>query len=169
MSDFIDEIIRREGGSTETNDPSDSGGRTKFGISEKANPEAWADGDVSRDEAREIYKKVYILSEKFDTIPSQPLFHQVVDHGVPSGPDTAARMLQQVAGVAPDGDIGPKTINAIQNFPSGALFGFPVPGYVLLNLAFRDARILHYATIAKKRPKDLKYLLGWIKRAFEFK
>lgn len=169
MSDVIDEIIRREGGDTETNDPSDSGGRTKFGISQKAHPEAWADGDVSYPEARQIYEKVYILAEKFNLLQNEFLKHQVIDHGVPSGPDTAARMLQQVVGVKADGQIGPKTLEAIQNYPSGKLFGVEVPGIVLLNLAFRDARMMHYATIAKKRPKDLKFLLGWLRRAMEFK
>lgn len=169
MSDIIDEVIRREGGEKETNDPSDSGGRTKYGISEKANPEAWADGDVTYTEARAIYEKVYILAEKFNLIPNETLKHQVIDHGVLSGPDTAARMLQQVVGSKVDGQIGPDTVRKINEFPSGTLFGVPVPGIVLLNLAFRDARTLHHATIAKKRPKDLKYLLGWLKRDQEFK
>lgn len=168
MSDQIDEIIRREGGETMTDDPSDSGGRTQYGISEKAHPEAWADDKVTYDEAREIYRKIYILAEKFDKLPLA-LQHQVVDHGVPSGPDTAARMLQQVLGVPVDGSLGPQTLEAIKNYPGGKLFGVDVPGHVMLNLAFRDARIIHYATIAKRRPKDLKYILGWIKRAQEFK
>lgn len=169
MGDQIDEIIRREGGATETNDPDDSGGRTKYGISERAHPEAWADGDVTYQEARTIYERIYILAEKFHLVPNEGLKHQVVDHGVPSGPDTAARMLQQLVGVPVDGVIGPKTLEAIEKYPGGKLFGVDVPGIVMLQLAFRDARILHYATIAKRRPKDLKYLLGWIKRAQEFK
>lgn len=169
MSDLIDDIIRREGGETETNDPSDSGGRTKFGISERAHPDAWTDGDVTRAEARGIYEQVYITAEKFHLLPDEFLKHQVIDHGVPSGPDTAARMLQQVVGVPIDGVIGPKTLDAIKNFPAGTLFGHPVPGSVLLNLAFRDARMLAYASLAKRRPKDLKFLLGWLKRAMEFR
>lgn len=164
---FIDEIIEREG--AETNDPDDSGGRTKFGISEKAHPEAWVDGPPTLEKAEAIYKSVYILSEKFNTIPDMHLRHQVIDFGVPSGPDTAARVLQQVVGVKIDGEIGPKTLEKIANYPSGTLFGVPVPGSVLLNLAFRDAREIFYATLAKRRPKDLKFLLGWIKRAQEFK
>jgi lysozyme family protein len=167
--DFIDEIIRREGGDKETNDPADSGGRTKFGISERAHPEAWADGDVTRDEARGIYKKTYITAEHFDKIVDETLRHQVVDFGVPSGPNQAAKMLQQLVGVEADGEIGPKTLEAIENYPGGKLFGVEVPGKVLLNLAFRDARTMFYATLAKRRPKDLKFLLGWIKRAQEFK
>jgi lysozyme family protein len=169
MLDQIDEIIRREGNDKETNDPDDSGGRTKYGISERAHPEAWADGDVSYPEARTIYEKVYILQEKFNLIPDEHLRHQVVDFGVPSGPDTAARLLQQIVGVTADGKIGPKTLQAIENYPDGKLFGVPVPGKVLLNLAFRDARQMHYATLAKRRPKDLKFLLGWLKRAQEFR
>ena len=169
MPDFIDDIIEREGGATETNDPDDSGGRTKYGISERAHPDAWADGDVSRNEARAIYEKVYILNEKFHLIKDETLKHQVIDFGVPSGPDTAARLLQQLVGVKVDGVIGPKTLEAIENYPAGKLFGVEVPGKVLLNLKFRDARTIFYATIAKRRPKDLKYLLGWINRTQEFK
>lgn len=169
MSDVIDDIIRREGRDKETNDPEDSGGRTKYGISEKAHPEAWADGDVTHDEARTIYEKIYILAERFDKIKDETLKHQVIDFGVPSGPDRAARLLQQVVGVKVDGEIGPKTLAAIENYPSGKLFGCDVPGKVLINLAFRDARTMFYATLAKKRPKDLKFLLGWINRTQEFK
>jgi lysozyme family protein len=167
--DPIDEIIRREGGDKETNDPADSGGRTKYGISERAHPEAWADGDVTQDEARGIYKETYITAERFDQIKDESLQHQVVDFGVPSGPDRAARLLQQIVGVEADGEIGPKTLEAIENYPGGKLFGVEVPGRVLLNLAFRDARTMFYATLAKRRPKDLKFLLGWVKRAQEFR
>lgn len=166
---FIEDIIRREGGDKETNDPTDSGGRTKYGISEKANPEAWADGDVSHDEAAGLYQKKYITAEHFEQIKDETLRHQVIDFGVPSGPNTGAKLLQQLVGVKADGEIGPKTLEAIENYPGGKLFGVEVPGNVLLNLAFRDARIMFYATLAKIRPKDLKYLLGWIKRAQEFK
>lgn len=168
MPDVIDDIIEREGGDKATNDPADSGGRTQYGISERSHPEAWADGKVTYDESRDIYNKIYILAEKFESIPDKSLQHQVIDFGVPSGPDTSARVLQQLVGVNADGRIGPKTIDAINNYPDGVLFGVPVPGSVLLNLAFRDARIMFYATLAKRRPKDLRFLLGWIKRAQEF-
>lgn len=169
MTDFIDEEIVREGGATETNDSSDSGGRTKYGISEKANPEAWTDGDVSYEEARQIYQHKYINVDGINTIPDVYLQHQVIDFGIPSGPVTAVHVLQQLLGVPADGQIGPKTLEAIKNYPDGTLFGVPVSGSVLLNLAFRDARAIYYATVAKAQPKNLKYVLGWIKRSQEFK
>lgn len=167
MGDIVDDVIRREGGATETNDPSDSGGRTKYGISERAHPEAWADGDVTLPEAREIYWGQYVAP--FKGITDVNLLHQLVDWGVPSGPHTAANNLQQILGVVVDGVIGPKTLKAIEDYPGGTLFGVAVPGSVLLNLAVRDARIVFSAALAKRRPKDMKYLLGWIKRTQEFK
>lgn len=169
MADLVDEIIRREGGDIETNDPDDSGGRTKYGISERAHPEAWADGDVSYSEARNIYEKVYILAEHFNLISDLVLKHQVVDFGVPHGPNAAAKLLQQVIGVPTDGEIGTQTLQAIADYKAGKLFGVDVPGIVLLNLAFRDARILYDDAIVKRRPKDLKFILGWHKRSLEFR
>lgn len=169
MSDFIDDEIQREGGATETDDPADAGGRTKYGISEHAHPEAWADGDVSYDEARTIYQKDYVEAQGISKITDTFLMHQVIDFGIPSGPITAVHVLQQLLGVTMDGVVGPATLAAIAAYPNGTLFGIPVPGIVMLNLAFRDARALYYATITKKRPANLKFLLGWIKRSQEFK
>lgn len=167
MTDIIDDIIRREGGATATNDPDDSGGRTQYGISKRSHPEAWEDDKVTWEEARAIYLKEYVLP--FEGIEDQNLLHQLVDMGVPSGPAQAIKTLQQIVGVTADGVLGPKTIAAVDNYPSGTLFGVKVPGFVMLNLAFRDARTLFYAALAKRRPKDLKYLLGWLKRTQEFK
>ena len=169
MGDFIDHIIEEEGGSQETNDPADAGGRTKYGISEASNPDAWKDGDITYTEARQIYQQKYIDIDGISTIPDITLMHQVADFGVTAGPDTAVKTLQQLVGVSCDGKIGAATLDAIQKYPTGHLFGSPVSGLTLLNLAFRDARALYYVVITKRRPTNLKFLLGWLKRAFEFK
>lgn len=163
----VDDIIRREGGATTTDDPDDSGGKTQFGISEQSYPEAWADGKVTRDEARAIYLRDFVLP--FEGIEDITLLHQLVDMGVPSSPKQAIKTLQQIVGAEIDGELGPQTLGKIKSFPGGKLFGLDVPGSVLLNLAFRDARTLFYAALAKRRPKDLKFLLGWIRRTQEFK
>ncbi len=150
-----------------TNDPNDSGGKTQWGLTQKDNPKEWADGVVTRAEAEQAYRERYV--KPFDGIRDSYLLHQLVDFGVPSGPATAAKILQQLVGVSADGVIGPATIKAVENYPSGTVFGVPVPGFVLLNLALRDARLLFYAGLAKRWPKNLKFLLGWMKRAMEFK
>jgi lysozyme family protein len=167
MGDFIDDIILREGGDKETNDPSDSGGRTKYGISERAHPELWKDGPPTYAQARACYISTYVLP--FQGIDDLNLVHQLVDWAVTSGTMRVAQALQQVVGVMPDGVIGPKTLAAINNYNPGTLFGVKVPGFVLLNLAIRDARTMLYAATAKARPKDQKYVLGWIARAQQFK
>lgn len=166
---FIAQEIQLEGGSKETNDPSDSGGRTKYGISEKAHPEAWADGDVTEQEATRIYQKEYLDACGISTIPDTSLTHQVANFGITSGPETSVRILQQLLHVTVDGKIGPKTVASIRAYPSGVLFGQQVSGLAMLNLAFRDAITLYYITQAKKYPKNLKYILGWVSRLQEFK
>ena len=166
---IVDCIIHNEDATDSgvvTNDPSDSGGRTQWGISEKSNPEAWADGKVTREEAQEIYFQKYIYP--FRGIADQALLHQLVDWAVPSGPVTVIRILQQIVGVNPDGVVGPKTLEAIEKFPSMNLFGVQLAGAATLKFKLRDARITFHAATAKHRPKDLKFLLGWLRRAMEF-
>jgi lysozyme family protein len=169
-SDPIDNILAREdrtGTGVVTNDPDDSGGETQWGLTRKDNPKEWADGVVTREEAYNAFFSRY--GAPFKGIEDTNLFHQLVDFGVNAGPETAAKVLQQVLGVKADGQIGPKTIQAVLDYPKGTLFGVPVPGFVLLNLAVRDARILFYVGITKRWTKNLKFLLGWLKRAMEFK
>lgn len=164
---LIARILRREGGSAETNDADDSGGRTKYGISEAANPDLWADGDVTLDEAEGAYYDRYILSEHFERLSDPWLREQVVDFGVTSGPDRACRLLQRVVGATEDGKLGALTLAAIDAFPETALCGLRVPGRVAVTLAFARARGDYYVRLAQRRPKDLKYVAGWLIRAIE--
>jgi lysozyme family protein len=137
---LVEQIQREEdhsGQGVVTNDPSDSGGKTQWGLTEKDNPEEWADGVVTKEESANRIRKRYVTP--FEGIRDTNLLHQLVDFGVNAGPQTAAKILQQLVGVSPDGQIGPQTVEAVENFPKGTLFGVPVPGFVLLNLAVRDA------------------------------
>jgi len=167
MGDFIDDIIVREGGARETNDPADAGGRTKYGISERANPDLWKDGPPTYAQARQRFAERYVLPFKGITDPH--LLEQLADWGVTSGPERVAKILQQLVGAQIDGAIGPATLNRVGTYPNGELFGYSVPGSVLLNLAVRDARAMHYAGITKARPSNLKFVLGWLNRTFNFK
>jgi lysozyme family protein len=161
---LIDRVIVREGGAARTNDLDDSGGVTWYGLTRKDNPDAFADGVVTADEAHRIYLKRYVLSERFHLIEDDWLRDQVVDFGVTSGADRAARLLQAVLKVPVDGAIGPTTLKAIADYPKGFVCGYPVPGRVRLTLDFARARGRFYVTLTQKRPKDLKYLRGWLVR-----
>lgn len=157
MSDLIDDIILREGGDKETNDPKDKGGRTRFGISEAANPKAWADGKVTYDEARSIYEQKYLTGPGFDKISDPKLQALLVDFGVNSGPQLAITKLQEILKVDADGKLGPKTLAAIEK---------EEPRRLTNKLAL--ARIKMMGRIVKRDPSQLEYINGWLNRAGEF-
>lgn len=158
IDDVITEIEQDEGGDKLTNDPADGGGRTQYGIAEKSNPQAWADGKVTETEARDIYKNKYFIGPGFDKIPYTPLQAQLTDYGVTSGPAIAISKLQGVLGILVDGKIGPGTLDAVIHYPNP----------VKLNNLLVGERIKMIAKIIVRDPSQIKFLSGWINRALEF-
>lgn len=153
LDDLITKEIQLEGGATATKVEGDKGGRTQYGISESANPEAWRDNKVTEEEARAIYMQRYVIGPGFDKIPDAKLQAQMVDFGVTSGPQVAIHYLQEVLGVSTDHILGPKTLQALTASTNAKLVG---------------ARIQMIARIVAKNPSQLKFLVGWITRALEF-
>lgn len=152
---IINDVLKREGEATQ--DPADKGGRTSFGISEKANPQAWADGSVSEAEAREIYLQKYVKFPGFDRITDAQLQAQLVDFGVNSGPQLAIRKLQEILGVSADGVLGPETLSALATVHPEDV-----------NSALVASRVRMIGKIVSKDPSQLKFLSGWLSRAVEF-
>lgn len=100
--------IGHEGGYVDH--PSDPGGRTKFGISQRAYPSIDI-ASLTIEQARAIYERDYWLAASCDKMPERigiELFDAAVNHGV----RPAVRMLQRALGVADDGVVGPVTIAA---------------------------------------------------------
>lgn len=155
-SSVIDKIIDVEG-RTETNDPADSGGRTKFGISEAANADLWKDGPPSEEASRKRYEERYVIGPRFHLVKDAKLQHQLVDFGVHSGPEVAIKKLQEILKLPQDGIIGPKTLAAIE-----------AADPIVLNNKLALARVKMLARLVQQRPKDLKYLFGWVDRALSF-
>lgn len=159
-TDIITDVIKREVGETGdaiVNDPSDGGGRTQFGISERSNPEAWKDGHVTEEEARAIYERKYVLGPGFDRVQNENLRAQLVDWGVNSGPSVAISKLQALLNVEVDGHLGPHTLAAIASCdPIG------------LNNHLMVERVKMIGRIVQKNPSQLKFLGGWLNRTCEF-
>lgn len=112
MSHFdeaVEIILRHEGGYVDH--PSDPGGRTNFGISQRAYPTIDIK-QLTRDAAKAIYKRDYWDVCKCEELP-WPLSLYVFDAGVNQGTGRALRMLQRTLGVKEDGNIGPVTRAAI--------------------------------------------------------
>ena len=164
-TDIIDQLIIREG-SEYTNDPTDAGGPTKYGITLKTLalyrghlPTTAADVEaLTESDAREIYKNLYIRPfEKFPGMPDS-LLGLLVDSGVQHGEGRAMGWLQSAIGAKPDGDAGPATLTAWA----------AARNYDTVYKLVLKTRIMFYAHIIHDRPDQVKYINGWFERVCLF-
>ena len=161
VREILDEVIRREGGFV--NDPHDTGGPTKFGITQHT-LSTWRGRDVSLDEvssltydeAIRIYEKKYVEEPGFLCLPNG-LRAAVVDFAVHSGPVTAVKHLQRSLGVTADGIIGPSTLAAIR-----------MSALPRIQSEYAKARLRYLASLVVAQPVKVRFLLGWLNRAMEF-
>lgn len=166
--DIIEGILEREGeGKPPWLAKDDAGGRTTWGISERAHPEMWKKGPPSRAQARNCYIVEYV--QPFDWMIRhgiyEPLRIAMIDDGVLSGgviPGLNGRMvavkrLQAVLGVIPDGIVGPATLRAIRSYP---------PKQLLQN--YVKDRAIRLARIVVGNRAQATNLVGWLNRVFSF-
>ncbi|HGM5819248.1 TPA: glycoside hydrolase family 108 protein [Serratia marcescens] len=156
-------VLGKEGGYV--NDPTDKGGETKYGISDKrdgiADGMTDVDGDGKPDtrikdltlgQASQIYFRDYWYPSYCPDWPdgiSLIVFDSAVQHGVKK----AISLLQDAAGVAADGIVGAKTRATVLAAD---------PEWLLTRYLLRRAR--YYAEIIKSNPSQAKYLNGWFNR-----
>jgi len=118
-------LLVHEGGYV--NHPSDPGGRTNLGVTQRV-WEEWMLGPVTEDDMRALtpakvyplYKRRYWDVVGGDELPSG-VDYCVFDAAVNSGPGAAVKWLQQIVGTTPDGGIGPKTLAAVATMPPAAI------------------------------------------------
>lgn len=174
---IIDRVIRAEG-SEYTNDPNDSGGPTKYGITlstlARYRGKTVSAADVSaltEAEARAIYKAKYVEWPGFTPILAiSPLVaEEVIDTGVNAGPARATEMLQRClnalnrqerdySDVKVDGDCGPATVEALRKY----LTLRKSEGAIVLLRALNALQGEFYISLAERRPKDETFLFGWL-------
>lgn len=168
---YINELIEREGGYV--NDPKDSGGETKFGIT-LATARAYGYTGPMRDlphaTAQTIYLRRYWVEPKFHLVDEvyPALAESLLDFGVLAGQQTATKQLQQALNVlnrngadypdiVADGRIGSLTLAALRALikkrgreGGGVLFGMVVA-----------RQSVYLQELAERRPKDEAYQYGW--------
>lgn len=167
IDELITGILKREGWDEYTNKPSDRGGPTKWGITQKAwsewlgRPATVEDVKaITEAQARAFYKAVYIERPRFDQIQDEFLMEFTVDCGVNHGTARAAQWLQIAADVVADGAVGPKTLAAVNAAP-----------WLKLTLKMIGIRGRFYAKIASDQlpaDPDLPNLQGWMNRLFSY-
>lgn len=132
----------------------DTGGRTRFGISENANvmPENfWTDPpEVAINEAMAVCKQKYW---KFDGVLNQTIANKCLDLHFNAG-HNGIKIIQKAVQVAQDGVYGPETERAINALD---------PIFLLLDL--RTEQSEYYRNLAEMNPKYFPYLKGWLRRA----
>ena len=112
IEDALRILLRHEGGYVNHTD--DPGGETNYGITRAVALKHGYTGSMATlplSVATDIYRKSYWAPIKADQIPDNLRFH-VFDAAVNSGPAQAIKWLQQCAGTAVDGVVGPKTLEA---------------------------------------------------------
>ena len=154
FDEIIDVVLEHEGGYV--NDPTDTGGETKYGISKRAYP----DEDIKEltiERAKELYKKDYWDRFKVESFPDR-IRHIFVDMCINMGGGRATKILQEACNsknsykIDVDGGIGKDTIKAAANVEDFRLRAF---------------RVMFYAELVMKKPEQMKFWVGWFRRSCE--
>lgn len=111
-------MLASEGGYV--NHPSDPGGRTNLGVTQKV-WEEWVGRESNEKEMRSLtpemvaplYKRKFWDACKCDDLPTG-VDYLVFDFAVNAGPGRSAKILQTAVGVPADGAIGPITLAAVK-------------------------------------------------------
>lgn len=183
VDEIIADIIRREG-SQYTDRPSDSGGPTKFGITQRTLGLYRGSYATAKDvqaltegEAKRIYEKKYINDPGFLSVLaiSEPVAAELVDTGVNCGPPRAVEFFQRSLNalnrcgrdypdIPVDHECGPRTVQAYRALVA-------TRGRINADLAMLRAlnclQGAHYISLAEKRPKDEDFVYGWLMNRVE--
>lgn len=137
------------------NHPSDPGGPTKYGISQRAYPKLNIKS-LSRNQAREIYKKEYWDRIKGDELPSD-VSRVLFDVALNSGVNIASKHLQLAIGARPDGIIGPRTLKKLNTYLQDK-------DSHSLAMSLLEKRRWFYNKIIKRNPKLEAFRDQWMSR-----
>lgn len=110
----FERLLGHEGGYV--SDSRDSGGETKYGISKRQYPGEDI-ASMTLDRAKAIYRRDYWGPAGCDLVPDGVKF-DLFDMAVNSGVKAAIKAMQQAVGAAPDGVIGPQTMQLISTMPA---------------------------------------------------
>jgi len=149
----IAQLLSVEGGYV--NDPDDKGLETKYGITKR-----WYQTidipNLTILDAAEIYYKDYWLKNHCSKLPPHlSIIH--FDCSVNQGNYFARKTLQRALGVVVDGLIGEKTIKS----------AFSNPHQIEDKaIEYTRLRCKRYANLAQKDVSQIKFIKGWIERAF---
>ncbi len=150
-------ILKHEGGYV--NDPNDLGGETNYGISKRSYPNVDIK-NLTMKQAIEIYRRDWWVRYGYEKINDLDVATKVFDLSVNMGPTYAHKILQMAvnfvgADLAVDGALGPLTFGATNKADSKKVVQ-----------AMRFYAAMRYYDLAKARPANRNFLMGWLNRAY---
>lgn len=148
----IEPILRAEGGfAADAGLTRDSGGLTKYGISQKAYPARDIENLTMRD-ALEIYYTDYYTKLDCTELP-YPVDLLMLDSAVNMGVSAAVKQLQRCVGANVDGIMGEQTLQMTNAMSTAQLFS-----------KLLVARAQYYANIVAQKRCRRVYLTSWFNR-----
>jgi lysozyme family protein len=144
-----------------TNDRFDSGGPTNWGITQADYAQFKGRSvsiqevkDMPLEDARQIYYRRYWLPLSLSQISHNGVAICMFDIGVVRGIGVPPIYAQQICGVTVDGHIGPITLAAINAMEPSSFI-----------TAFAAKTRNGFLGIVARRPTQLKFIKGWLRRA----
>ncbi len=172
ITSLINELLKKEGGYV--NHPNDKGGETNWGITiaiARKHGYLGSMRSMPKQNAIEIYKRIYWLKPQFDKIESisPKIAQEMFDTGVNMGQKIAISFLQRslnalnrqekdYADLHIDHKIGPATLAALRQYARRR----GSQGKDILLRAMEALQGERYIRIAEKRPKNESFLYGWL-------
>jgi lysozyme family protein len=161
FQDAVALVLRHEGGYV--NDPSDAGGETKFGISQKSYPDLKI-ASITIEQAVDIYLNDFWFRYRYHQIPFRGLAIKLFDIAVNIGPRSANKLLQRainkvrgaVVALDVDGVVGPVTQGALAQCEGSSL------------LAEFFCQAWGYYKTVSVAGDNKKFLVGWMNRLTDF-
>jgi len=159
----FEELILVEGGYND--DPLDRGGKTKYGVSQRAYPDLDIP-NLTLADAKAIYKRDYWDALELDRVQIGFIAHEMFDTAVNMGVGVAAECTQKAANLLSpgslkvDGNIGPKSVAVINRLAKTSAYAL----FKMMN----GYQFMEYIDIIENRPKQVRFIKGWMKRIQDF-
>lgn len=171
--DIFNSILGKEGGYV--NHPDDKGGPTNWGITQATARAHGYTGDMknlTREQALSILEADYWYGPRFDQVAtvSPDIAAELCDTGVNMGPSVQAKWFQRwlnafndqqklYPDLIADGQIGPRTIAALQSFIGKR----GTEGEEVLLKALNCSQGQRYLELAEQRPANESFVYGWLR------
>lgn len=173
----INKILGIEGGYS--NHPSDTGGKTNFGITEDLAREHGYEGDMKNlplSFAREVYHKEFWEENNLQEVAkrNEAVAYEIFDTAVNVSSEVAVKFFQRCLNsfnlggdlyddIEVDGDLGEKTINAWKQFHSSRSRG-GINSSEIMTKALNSLQGAYYVRLGEKDDSYESFTFGWFNK-----